>query len=166
MKNNYSVEDSTLQAGWIFADLFLALTVIFLATVSFIPINMTSDSKVITNIPSEKSGMNSTNNPSKILISNGFIGIYRTTSANLFARDFKEYLLKKGAAPDTKAVFIEAIGFTSEYGVPNDKGSLEALKFVIDVRNLLAPNIEKTSTAIDVSPEVKAGFVKIKVTFV
>ena len=30
-------EDSTLLAGWMYADLFLAMMVIFLATVTFIP---------------------------------------------------------------------------------------------------------------------------------
>ena len=31
-------EDATSQAGWLFADSFLALMVIFLATISFVPV--------------------------------------------------------------------------------------------------------------------------------
>ena len=30
-------EDATEQAGWLFADSFLALMIIFLATISFVP---------------------------------------------------------------------------------------------------------------------------------
>ena len=30
-------EDTTAQAGWMYADLFLALMVVFLATISFVP---------------------------------------------------------------------------------------------------------------------------------
>ena len=30
-------EDATEQAGWMYADLFLGLMVIFLATISFVP---------------------------------------------------------------------------------------------------------------------------------
>ena len=46
------VEDTTSQGGWMYADLFLALMVIFLATISFVPAQTklpTSASGAITN---------------------------------------------------------------------------------------------------------------------
>ena len=44
---NIEAEDATLLAGWMYADLLLGLMVIFLATISFVPIdNFVSKSRL------------------------------------------------------------------------------------------------------------------------
>lgn len=164
MKTRKVVEDSALQAGWIFADLFLALTVIFLATVSFIPreTSNVSDTKS-SNSQSVKPANLSAN---KVLISNGFIGEYKIGATNRFVIDFQDYLTKKGVGQNTKAIFMEVVGHSSEFGVGNENGNVDAIKFVISARKLLPENLNGVATSVNLSPEVAAGYVRIKVTFV
>lgn len=164
MKSRSQVEDSSSQAGWMFADLFLALTVIFLATVSFIP----------------SGGNGSVNQPGKIedqrpgyqiqdqelaLISNGFIGQYSAGSTLKFISDLKSYFKIKEIPSGTSALFLEVIGNTSEIGVANNAGNLDALKFVINLRKEIPAVLVGTNTSINLSPDVMPGNVRVKITF-
>ena len=173
MKIRREVEDSALQAGWIFADLFLALTVIFLATVSYIPslgkpdanlsrLNLADSKKSISQLNSMKDKYS----PKLVLISNGFIGEYSSSSTKSFIKNFQEYLLLKDIGDSAKAIYIEAIGHTTGYNVKNDAGNLDALKFLINIRKSLPSNFEGVPSAVNLSPEVPSGRVRIKVTFV
>ncbi|CAB4625156.1 unannotated protein [freshwater metagenome] len=63
-------EDASHLAGWMYADLLLALMVIFLATISFVPNLSTSSSAVTTQIKQISSGYNY--NRGLSLVYNGF----------------------------------------------------------------------------------------------
>lgn len=173
MRIRKEVEDSALQAGWIFADLFLALTIIFLATVSYIPSLAKPDpgnSKVSLNNNQKSNGVttniNFKNSAQMVLISNGFIGEYRSNSVASFVKNFQEYLTLKEIGKDSKAIYVEAIGHTSNYGAPDDQGNLNALKFLIEIRKQLPVNFDGVSSSINLSPEVETNSVRIKVTFI
>ena len=164
MKSNRLQEDNSSLAGWMFADLFLALTVIFLATVSFVPSGKLSAegtsgiSKLkIQNVLREKSAI--------ILISNGFIGEYKSTDFKAFRSDLSDYLVGKDLPRNTNALYLESVGHTSKLGEPNDSGNLSALSFVINARKIMSVNLDGTTTSISLSPDVEPGYVKIKVTF-
>ena len=46
LNNANSNSDTTFLAGWMYADLFLALMVVFLATISFVPAYVSGSTKV------------------------------------------------------------------------------------------------------------------------
>ena len=163
MKRRATLEDSSSQAGWMFADLFLALTVIFLATVSFIPSGQDSGTAIQNSVRNESS----TNVPNYALtlISNGFIGDYSSNENSKFINDLNTYLDLKDLPNDTKALYLEVIGHTRLFGEPNDSGNLDALEFVIALRKEIPEVLAGTNTSINLSPEVQAGKVKVKITF-
>ena len=176
MISRNQLEDSSSQAGWMFADLFLALTVIFLATVSFIPSGGAGDSKNqnSSNTNSQLESRNPQNDANKVialkkneltLISSGFIGEYPVSSTSKFIQDFNEYVKLKDLPQETSILYLEVIGNTSEFGVSNDAGNLDALKFVINLRKVIPKNLTGTNTSINLSPEVGPGYVRIKLTF-
>ena len=114
------LEDSATQAGWMFADLFLALTVIFLATIPFVPKDVTG--KVVNNqqlnsATSQEPGLNK-----QILISNGFIAEYKVRDYEAFREDLITYLKSKNLLADTKLVFIETIGHQDASDTSTDQG--------------------------------------------
>lgn len=165
MKADRQLEDSSSQAGWMFADLFLALTVIFLATVSFIPSGKSSSNSSLGNSNSTKY-TSSIQSKQVTLISNGFIGDYKVADVDKFKSDLQTYLKQKDLPSNTSALYLEVIGHTKDYGVPNDSGNLEAIKFVINARKSMPENFAGTNSSINLSPAVALGNVKIKVTFI
>ena len=164
MKSRSQVEDSSSQAGWMFADLFLALTVIFLATVSFIPSGNTGSISQSGKKENPQS-RNQIQDEEIALISNGFIGEYPAGSTTKFISDLKSYFEIQGIPSGSSALFLEVIGNTSEYGIANDAGNLDSLNFVIDLRKEIPEVLDGTNTSIYLSPEVKPGTVRVKITF-
>ncbi len=167
MKLPNVTEDSTSQAGWMFADLFLALTVIFLATVSFIPnSNQQKDStQKNQGNSSNQTSSNFQNQEQLIIISNGFIGEYASKGVMRFKSDLLDYLEQRNLPEETTALYLEAVGHTSAFGQANDAGNLAALGFVIDARKELPVILENSNTSISLSPDVEPGSVRIKITF-
>ena len=165
MKSHRQLEDSSSQAGWMFADLFLALTVIFLATVSFIPAGSNGVKENLQNM-GDNSSNNNASNRSLTLISNGFIGEYEAESTSKFLSDLKNYLELKSLSENTTALYLEVNGNTNKLGSSNDDGNLDALKFVIKLRKDLPTILNGTNTSINVSPDVMPGRVKVKITFI
>lgn len=161
------LEDSSSQAGWMFADLFLALTVIFLATVSFIPTNISKSNAQVKQNQNKLTENNQLVQSSDeiILISSGFIGQYQSFEFDRFKEDVIKYLKYKDLPSSTTALYLEVVGHTTEIGRPNDVGNLAALRFIIETRKALPANLQSTSTSINLSPEVKPGTVEVKITF-
>lgn len=165
MINQFGDEDTSSLAGWMFADLFLALTVIFLATVSFIPANsgigVSSKSSIVNNFEIDQK-----NEGSRIsLISNGFVAQYSINQVNRFKQDVQNYLRVKEIPIDTTAIYLQVICHTSDYGVKNDTGNINCLRFIINSTKAQKLTFVNTNTSIDLSPDVPKNFVKVKVTF-
>ena len=147
-----------------FADLFLALTVIFLATVSFIPSGGNGSATQAGKLGTEKTS-NQIQDEKLALISNGFIGQYSAGSTLKFISDLKSYFKIKEIPSGTSALFLEVIGNTSEIGVANNAGNLDALKFVINLRKEIPDVLVGINTSINLSPDIKPGTVEVKITF-
>ena len=170
MKIRSNFEDSTLLAGWIFADLFLALTVIFLATVSYIPSgsnsnNLDSNKSILDGSQSNQTFNQNISSEKHVLLSNGFTNEYGVGEEENFLTDFNNYLKSRELPSDIKAVFIEIIGHAVDYNDQSDQGNLEAINFLIQIRKLQPANFDSVSSGINVSPQVSPNQVRIKVTF-
>ena len=121
-------EDATSQAGWLFADSFLALMVIFLATISFVPV-IGGD------------GVLGTGKVGKIAGSNyvdGLVLAYEEVDKARITNDIATYIGSKNLSPNTAVLYAKVIGgFTSEEG--EAKGSLQALTFAVDLQKAEIP---------------------------
>jgi len=107
-------EDATEQAGWLFADSFLALMIIFLATISFVPDihNVEDTAKTYTQ---------------------SLTLTYDKYDPVLVQSDIVKFLNKAGYVLSSKVVFARIIG-----GAPlkqnETNGYLLALKFSLDLQ--------------------------------
>lgn len=121
-------EDATSQAGWLFADSFLALMVIFLATISFVP-------------DIGGGGVLGTGKVGKIAGSNyvdGLVLAYEEVDKARITNDIATYIGSKNLSPNTAVLYAKVIGgFTSEEG--EAKGSLQALTFAVDLQKAEIP---------------------------
>jgi hypothetical protein len=118
-------EDITSQAGWLFADSFLALMVVFLATISFVPALGGGFKGTATINVGNLAGKN---------ISNGLIFAYDSFDAARITKDFQDTLATQKLAPTTKVLYVNIVGGFNAATEKPDDGTVRALAFSIQLR--------------------------------
>ena len=126
-------EDLTGQAGWMYTDLMLALMVIFLATISFVP-QFTGNSNAVTD----------PNNPdyaySKIF-DESMNTLYESFGLGQIERDIAKFKSSKGLPPDSDIVFAQYVGGYSSQKLDSANPELLAsAATTLSSSNVLKPN--------------------------
>jgi hypothetical protein len=146
-------EDATSQAGWLFADSFLALMVIFLATISFVPVI-------------GGGGVLGTGKVGKIAGSNyvdGLVLAYEEVDKARITNDIATYIGAKNLSPSTLVLYAKIIGgFTSEEG--EAKGSLQALTFAVDLQKAEIPYFARAKIDLGSSNLIPTKTVVLRLT--
>jgi hypothetical protein len=138
-------EDATEQAGWLFADSFLALMIIFLATISFVPDlkNVEGTTKIYTE---------------------ALTLTYDSYDPDRVQADIVDFLNKKNFALSSKVVFARIIGGAPE--IQDDtNGYLLALKFSLDLQRDQVLYFQETRFDIQSSTLVANKSVLMQLTF-
>lgn len=115
-------EDSTSQGGWLFADSFLALMVIFLATISF--------------VPSLGGGLTGTGNIGNIAGGNYVKGLniaYEKFDAAQIQRDIAGFILAEELPSNSKVLFAKIVGGFDPASEGENDGQFRALLFSAQV---------------------------------
>ena len=153
-RNSVELEDVTHLAGWMYADLFLALMVVFLATISFVPAYLTNARQV-----------NSTYNYVKVF-NEPLIVVYDSFDSKLIQKDINYFLMTRGLPNTTDIIYAQVIG---GYAKENEDSSLaiqRALKFSQQLDASGIPALANVSTTLSASSTLAPGRVAIKFTFV
>lgn len=115
-------EDATSQGGWLFADSFLALMVIFLATISF--------------VPSLGGGLTGTGNIGNIAGGNYVKGLniaYETFDPVQIEKDIAGFIEAEDLPRNSKVLFAKIVGgFNKNTESPSD-GQYRALLFTAKI---------------------------------
>jgi len=112
-------DDSTLLAGWMYADLLLGLMVIFLATISFVPLNnFTSKSLVKASYKQTDKAFN---------FNRGITLIYKTLNATALAKDISAFRRREGLDKDSQIIFVQILGGYDKATENSDSGRNRAL---------------------------------------
>jgi hypothetical protein len=91
-------EDITLLAGWMYADLLLGLMVIFLATISFVPLNSyASKSLVKADYKQTEKALN---------FNRGISLVYKNIDATSIAQDIQAFKSREGMDNDSEIIFV------------------------------------------------------------
>ena len=137
-------EDVTSQAGWLFADSFLALMVIFLATISFVPALTTG---VVTGSGSV----------GKIAGSNyikGLVLTYNKLDIEKIQQDIAAYITNETLSPTSEVIYARIVGgYKASEGV--DAGNVRAIEVSVQLKKSGMSYFENTS--IDLSASDKLG---------
>ena len=95
-------EDATLLAGWMYADLLLGLMVVFLATVSFVPIdNFISKSLVKASYKQVDKAFN---------FNRGLSLVYEKFDAKGLEQDIEAFKKREGLDNDAEIIFAQILG--------------------------------------------------------
>jgi hypothetical protein len=117
-------EDATALGGWLFADSFLALMVIFLATISF--------------VPSLGGGLSGTGNIGNIAGGNYVKGLniaYESFDAARIESDIDAFIEAEKIPRNSKVLFAKVVGGFNPGIESEDEGKFRALLFSAQIQN-------------------------------
>lgn len=148
-------EDDSLLAGWMYADLFLALMVVFLATVTFIPEYLGRLDQTATN---------SAYNYQEIY-KEPLLVVYQEFNADLIRRDILAFLQSKNLSPNSEIIYAQIVGPYDPKSETAAQGITRAKKFSekLDLAN--ADLVKNASTTLSSTTSLATNRIAVKMTF-
>ena len=158
-------EDVTGQAGWMFSDMLIALMVVFLATITFIPQFSTSgSSSVVKGNSSSGTGGISGSYTYTEHFDGAFARAYRIDELDRLMGDIAAYLKANSIPADAVADSTQFVG-----GYTKDETSAAAIARALEFNKVvgsMAPRLlEHASTILNSSPKLATDLVAIRITF-
>lgn len=153
-QENIDEDDVTFLAGWMYADLFLAMMVVFLATISFIPEFFGNN----TNTTAEAYNYTQIYKKPMIVTYEGFNG-------DLIAADIRAFILDNNLPPDAEIVYAQIVGSYNKNVESPSEAILRAQQFStkMDMSNLTL--LHHASTTFSSTTSVPANRIVVKFTF-
>jgi hypothetical protein len=151
-------EDVTEKAGWMYADLFLALMVIFLATISFVPLERTAPPAGNTQATPQVS-LNSIN------MTSGMADLYTKFDPEQMKADIEEFKKKEGMSADSEAIYVQIIGGYDGASEKINNATVSAINFSVDMKAQLPEIFQQAAFKIDVSNTIPSKSVAVRITF-
>ena len=140
------------QSGWVFADLLIALSVIFLATISFVPSG--SSGNPSTSAEVSMSGQ---------VRSQGFSKIYEGVDVEQLNRDLAAFRSVRGISDAVPLMHLQFVSAAD--GSESGSGILLALQFSIAVKES-EPWVDRNiTTGLSTSEELQKGQVLVRAVF-
>ena len=151
-------EDLTGQAGWMYTDLMLALMVVFLATISFVPQFMGSGSASITD-PSDPSYSYSK------VFDESMNALYESFSLTQIKSDIARFKSSQGLPQDADIVFAQYVGGYSSGSETPSAAIARALAFSQKLDSADKELLVSAATTLSSSNVLKANQVIVRFTF-
>ena len=147
-------DDVTFLAGWMYADLFLAMMVVFLATISFIPEYFGNNTK------STVDAYNYTQ-----IYKKPMIAAYEGFNADQIAADIRAFILDNNLPPDTEIVYAQIVGSYNKNIESSSQENFREQQFStkMDMSNI--DLLYNASTTFSSTTSVPANRVVVKFTF-
>lgn len=177
-------ENTADQAGWMYADLLLALMVIFLATISFVPQfldtyvpsgsgagNSSQQGSGGMGIGDGSAGTGTSTRPSSGIpdadytFDQGLALFYEDFDLNTFVADVENFRRQQNLGDNFQIVFAQITGGYDEESENPEKGTLRAIAFSVKLNESKLRYLNNTSTSIRTSPKVPANKVLVRFTF-
>jgi len=153
-------EDTTAQAGWMYADLFLALMVVFLATISFVP-QFNLDPKLSSDPTSEGKAVYSFSKvfPQRLDI------LFEGYDYKFLMSEIKKFVELNNFDTGSEIVFVQIVaGYDPDTEIANVaiKRGLDFSKKIDESNRLL---LQHSSTTLSASSTLKPGYIVMHITF-
>jgi len=147
-------DDVTFLAGWMYADLFLAMMVVFLATISFVPEYFGNNNK------STEDAYNYTQ-----IYKKPMIATYEGFNGDRIVADIRAFILDNNLPPDTEIVYAQIIGSYDKNLESSSDAIFRAQQFStkIDLSNNTL--LYNASTTFSSTTSVPVNRIVVKFTF-
>ena len=159
-KSQETIEDILPQAGWVYADLFLALTVIFLATISFVP----KFGQVGDTVPTKNTNL-VVNTATSFNYAKGYTLLVPIDQFDQVPQKVADFLAQEKLDKSTEIIFAQIVGgFNPASEKPND-GKLRAIKFSLELNKKFPKLLVNAQRYVESSPNVSSTNVALRLTF-
>ena len=160
------LDDATSVAGWVFADLLLLLSIIFLTSISFaVPSSSEESSLGVDNSAGVVSALpideGFTMNP----LTDGFNFFYTEFDRDKLNQDLRNYFETRGLPANTDVIYAQLVGGYIEGVEGSDSGTMAALKYSIELAKADISAFEKASIDLLTSNRIPSGVVALRLTF-
>ena len=148
------------SAGWLYADMFLGLMFIFLATISFIPESQ--------NAGKSQSSSNTQLGADHAQSSHLYTGLtlfYDVPSINKLISDSQTYLKEKKLSQNSHISFIQIIGQYNPNGETKEVGVARAVKFGLALRSQDPNYIGPITISVSASSNIHRNQTALQITF-
>lgn len=157
------ISDVSPQAGWVFADLLLALAIIFLTSISF-------------DTPGDNFASSNSTPNSRALASIDFDGLPRLNTQTLtlefesFNQDLlisgiEEFKRKSLMTGDSQIIYAQIIGGYNPKSEGSEQGSLRATTFLLELKKARMAQFDSAGFDISTSNLIRPNFVVIRLAF-
>ena len=151
-------EDATLLAGWMYADLLLGLMCIFLATISFVPIdNFISSTLVKTNYKQVDRGFN---------FNRGLSLVYDEYNSKALSSDIQAFNDKERLSADTEIIFAQVLGGYNAKIESPEAGRNRALAYSFKLGADMPDLFANAATVAGSDDSLKSTEIALRLTFV
>jgi len=151
-------EDATLLAGWMYADLLLGLMVIFLATISFVPLdNFISSTLVKTNYKQVDRGFN---------FNRGLSLVYDEYNSKALSSDIQAFKDKERLSADTEIIFAQVLGGFDAKTESPEAGRNRALAYSFKLSADMPDLFANAATVAGADDSLKKTEIALRLTFV
>ena len=151
------LEDVTTLAGWMYADLLLALMVIFLATISFVP-RISESSSQVTQSSSAQSDLGKN-------YKLGLALVYSTVDPARVAEDVAAFKRHEGLKADSQILYAQITGGYLLDSETAETGRTRALIYSFKLHKALPDIFTNAPTYLASSSELKSNQIGLKLTF-
>ena len=150
-------EDVTHQAGWMYADLFLALMVIFLATISFVP-------KFSAGIATGNTKVSETVALKSVNFDQGMANLYNGFDLPRLRADIEAFREKNKLSDSAEIIYVQVVGGYAKTEKAS-VGTLAAIKFSVELKSQASDLFNGAAFKLDTSNSIPSGSVALRLTF-
>lgn len=147
-------EDVTDKAGWMYADLFLALMVIFLATISFVPQFRAAPTSNTDGTTVASSTM-----------TNGANFKYSGFDPEKLKTDIEKYRKENNLSSISKIVYVQITGGYDSAKQNVNAGTVTAITFSVNMKTALPDFFNAADFKIDTSADLGPNSVALRIVF-
>jgi len=147
-------EDVTDKAGWMYADLFLALMVIFLATISFVPEFRAAPTSNVEGTSVASSTM-----------TKGANFQYSGFDPEKLKADIAKYRLENNLSSASKIVYVQVSGGYDSAKQNVNAGTVTAINFSVNMKKDLPDLFDSADFKIDTSADLGPNSVSLRIVF-
>jgi hypothetical protein len=149
--------DATVLAGWMYADLLLGLMVVFLASVSFVPVsNLFSKSLVKTSYKQVDKAFN---------FNRGLSLVYDKYDAQALESDIKVFKNREGLSSNAQIIFAQILGGYDPKTEKVDDGRNRALLYSFSLSQEQSGLFRTTSVTAGADSNLNPNEIALRLTF-
>ena len=149
------------KAGWMYADLFLALMVVFLATISFVP-EIRQSAEDANSVRIQSSTVKQSTNYN---FDQGLTLLLSAPDGQLVSSRVKQFLAESKLPNDAEVVFMKMIGGIAKNPNGESEATTRAIKYGMKLKNGNPELFGMATMSVDISKSVADGKVALVLTF-